>query len=113
MSKKFRLIVLTRPAEGREQEYLDWYQNTHLHQVVDVPGFVSAQFFKLAANLVEGNPTYPYCAIYEVNADDFGVAMAELQRRSGSDSLIMSDALDLTRAYIAGYEEMGPVIKKR
>ncbi len=46
---KFSLIVLSRPVAGRENEYLDWYHTTHLRQVVDVPGFVSAQFFTLAA----------------------------------------------------------------
>lgn len=113
MSKKFRLIVLTRPVAGREKEYLDWYQNTHLRQVVEVPGFVSAQFFKLAVNMVESNPTYPYCAMYEVETDDFPTAMAELRSRAGTDSMIMSEALDLGHAYIAGYEEMGPVVKKK
>jgi hypothetical protein len=41
-------VVFTNPTEGQEDEYNDWYDNTHLSDVLKVEGFVAAQRFKLA-----------------------------------------------------------------
>ena len=32
-------VVLSNPIEGREDEYAQWYQNVHLHDVVALDGF--------------------------------------------------------------------------
>ena len=32
----YKLIVMTQPVEGREQEYNDWYQGMHLPDLVSV-----------------------------------------------------------------------------
>mgnify|MGYP003447409978 CR=1 FL=1 len=37
-----RLIVFTNPKEGREQDFRDWYVNTHLAEVSNLDGFISA-----------------------------------------------------------------------
>jgi len=44
----YKLIALGNPVEGQDTEYNDWYTNQHLQDVTDVPGYRSAQRFKLA-----------------------------------------------------------------
>ena len=45
---KYKFIVFSKPVAGKEEEYNDWYQNRHLGEVVQTPGFVAAQRFSLA-----------------------------------------------------------------
>ena len=44
--QRYSLIVLTNPVEGRDGEYNDWYTNTHLHDVLKIPGIIGAQRFR-------------------------------------------------------------------
>src|SRR5882762_2836420 len=69
------LVVQTAPiSPERTQEYHDWYNETHLPEVLSIPGFVQARRFRLvdatgataagsSASLMEN------LAIYEVEAD--------------------------------------------
>lgn len=41
--------VLTNPVEGREPEFNAWYDR-HLHDILRLPGLVSAQRFQLSRN---------------------------------------------------------------
>lgn len=44
---KGMLVVESRPADpAREDEYNDWYTNTHIPEVCAVPGFVAARRYK-------------------------------------------------------------------
>jgi len=84
MTMKNVLIVLSNPSEGSEDAYNDWYTNTHLDEVVSIPGFVSAQRYKLTDAQIAGFPAseHTYLAIYEVEgdpADAFDQLVDELQ----------------------------------
>src|SRR5436190_937315 len=46
---KCKLVALTTPLPGKEAEFHDWYQNTHLKEITSVPGFEGAQRFQLVA----------------------------------------------------------------
>ena len=45
---KYSFIVFTNPVEGKESEYNDWYNRQHIPDVLNIPGFVSGQRFRLA-----------------------------------------------------------------
>jgi hypothetical protein len=99
---KFTFVVLTNPTPGKEAEYNEWYNRQHIPDVLNVPGFVRAQRFKLAdAQMGKSNP-YKYLALYEIETDDLAGALAELKARNGTADMIMSDAIDLKNvgAYI-------------
>lgn len=103
---EFKLVVLTRPVEGREEEFNDWYTNQHLDDVLAIPGFTAAQRFKL-----KGDPMKPgswnYFAIYEVSHDDPKAVIDDMMSRVGTDRMPMSEALaeDL---YCELFEEITP-----
>ena len=105
---RYKLVVMTSPLEGREDEYHDWYQNRHLRQVVALPGFIKAQRFRLATALAE-HETFPYLAIYDVETDDIDAVLAEMRSRAGTERLSISDAL-APKAYAVMYEELGPAV---
>ncbi|WP_242124024.1 DUF4286 family protein [Sphingobium sp. Sx8-8] len=85
-------VVLTNPVEGREEEYNRWYDEVHLGEVLDVPGFVAARRYRVAPSA--GAVTHRYLALYHIDSDDVAASMAELNRRAGSGEMQMSDALD-------------------
>jgi len=66
------LVVLSNPIAGKEEEYHKWYNETHVREVTQVEGILSAQRFKFSERQVRDNPAtdlvrqYKYLAIYEI-----------------------------------------------
>jgi hypothetical protein len=112
MSRKFKFIVFSRPVAGMEDVYNDWYQNTHLREVCETPGFVSAQRYKLSHDLAEGGDPAPYCALYDIEAEDWTVAFAELGERAGDGRMFLHEALDLSTIQGSIYEVFGDQVRQ-
>jgi hypothetical protein len=92
MSATHCLIVYSSPVEGREAEYVKWYAEQHLVDVLRVPGFISGQHFKLPG---EPGKAPRYVALYEMQSEDPDGALAELTLRAGTPDMIITDAMDL------------------
>lgn len=107
-----RLIVLSNPTDGQEEEYNRWYTDQHLDDVLKVPGFVSAQRFKISGELSEGTK-YRYLAIYDVEADDPSAALDALKARGGTDAMPLSDALDQDNIYSMLYAPITDLVKAK
>ena len=88
------LTVFTNAQDGRDDEFNEWYSNRHLQDLLRVPGIVAAQRFR-HSSVQRSNPPYPwrYLAIYEIETDDLAGTIAEITRRSGTDAMVLSDAL--------------------
>jgi hypothetical protein len=102
------LVVFTTPIAGSEEEFNDWYQNVHLRDVVAVPGFTSAQRFRLAKSMSAEEPL-PYLAIYDVETDDIEGVIAGMKSRVGTEAMVISDAMN-RKASAAIFEEFGPLV---
>jgi antibiotic biosynthesis monooxygenase (ABM) superfamily enzyme len=84
------LYVESRPVSpDREDEYNRWYDETHLREVVALPGFVAARRYHPA----DGDGAY--VAIYDVDVDDLSAVMATLGEAATSGKLQMSDAMQM------------------
>jgi hypothetical protein len=46
--QKYYFMVYSNAVSGKEDTYLKWYQGQHIHDLLGIPGFVAAQFFKLS-----------------------------------------------------------------
>ena len=83
------LVVETSPVTTeREDEFNDWYNDTHLVEILKLSGFTSARRFR---KLADGG--HRYLAIYEVEADDMHSAIAGLGEAAKRREMTMSDAL--------------------
>jgi hypothetical protein len=78
--RKYMLVVMTNPVEGRVDEYDDWYTNEHLTDVVGLEGYDAAQRFRFTDAHPAGAepPTYRYMALYEVAEENLEAAKASL-----------------------------------
>ena len=89
----YQLIALSSPVAGREQEFDSWYDQRHIPDVLDVPGFVSAQRYRLEAPM--GESRWSSMVIYEVQTDDPNKTLEEIQRRIGTPKMELGAALDV------------------
>ena len=93
MSEKSVMMVLSNPAEGREDEYNEWYDTVHLPEILAVPGVTGATRFALDPE--EDGATHRYLAIYEIEGEGDKV-LAAIGEAAAAGSIHMSDAIDLT-----------------
>jgi hypothetical protein len=103
---RYKMLVRSHPIAGREADYNRWYQDVHLSDVVDIPGFVAAQRFRVAEE-VSGVDKPPYLAVYEIEAVDAQTAKAALISASMSGAVRMEPVIDLSRTDSAIYELFG------
>src|SRR5579862_3662072 len=74
------MIVLGECVPGTDDQFIKWYSDTHLPDVLLVPGFVSAQAFKLTSLDPPQEDAAPtYLAVYEIEGD-VQAAVQELNR---------------------------------
>ena len=85
------LLVLSNPAVGQEDAYNRWYDETHLPEVLQVPGIIAAQRFAAAPG-----EAWAYAATYEIQADDPRAVVAEVMARVTDGRIVMTDAFDTT-----------------
>lgn len=94
---KYTFVVLSNPTPGNETEYNEWYNKVHIPDVLNVPGFVAAQRFRIT-DAQFGNyaaRSHRYLALYEIETDDIKGSLNELQRRLGTSDMVISDGIDL------------------
>ncbi len=96
---KYTFLALTNPVEGKEDEFNEWYNTHHVPDVINVPGFVSGQRFKLADSQFggEASKAYKYLAVYEIETDDVAATIKELRARGGTADITPTNALDGSR----------------
>jgi len=102
------LVVYTNPVEGEEDEYNKWYDETHLPDLLAIPGVVSAQRLQLTPIPGAGSgPNHKYLAIYEIDGEPEAV-MAELGTRVGNGQISLSDAMDMSAMSMLMYTYRDP-----
>ncbi len=93
---RYTFVVLTNASGGRDGEFNEWYNNKHIPDVLNIPGFVAAQRFSIASAQMDGATSpWRYLALYELDTDDLAGALKELAARVGTPAMVMSDSLDM------------------
>ena len=90
----YKLVIFSEPTEGQEEEYNRWYDAVHLPEVLSIPGFVSAQRFKLHSPMI-GELPHKYLSIYEVDCDDPQQVLNGLFVATEAGEMNISGALNL------------------
>ncbi|RWA66240.1 DUF4286 family protein [Mesorhizobium sp.] len=103
--------VLTNPVEGREAEFNAWYSDRHLHDILKLPGLVSAQRFRLSPEQIAATP-YRYLVIYEIETKDLAETIRELKAKDGTDEIPTTTAL-ASGVLASFFEPIGPLETRR
>lgn len=99
-----KLVTMTRPLPGREAEYNDWYQNTHIPELVNTLKMKGAQRFKLVAKMM-GASEAEYLAIYDIECDDPADFMHQMGEASASGKFTKSNDGDQSATYASLFVE--------
>jgi len=93
---EYVLVVYSRPAAGREEEYNDWYNNQHLKDVLAQPGYISARRYKLTKfKLDDAMPdaSHPYVAFYHMETDDPEQTLNDMKQRVEAGVIGLTEAM--------------------
>ena len=108
---QFTLVAWSNPVEGEDEEFGAWYDQTHLRDMLGVPGFKTAQRFRLLKLAPSKLLQQRYLCIYEFEADDEEHAAAVIKRLNAHD-LPLSDKIDVSSVALGVYEATGPALVK-
>ena len=91
---RYQFVVHSNPAQGREDEFNEWYWNNHYRDILAIPGVVSGRRFTPAAAQFDNAPRqFQYLAIYELDVDDPQVFIDEMMKRAASGSMSRSTSV--------------------
>ncbi len=79
MAKAIILVFTDCADSAREAEFNEWYNKTHVPDILQAEGFVAATRYQVLGNPGPGQGKF--LAVYEVEADDLPSAFAGVQKR--------------------------------
>ena len=109
----YYMFVFANPAPGREVEFNRYYDETHVPQVLSVPGFVSAQRMVYNDDVQLKRVTLQkprYLAMYTIVTSDLVGVIAENKRRLASGQIKPSEFFDKSSSLNYIYRAIGTVV---
>jgi len=100
----FTVLIFLNPIEGREGEFHEWYENTHLDEVLTTAGFTAGQRFGLERVVGLEMPN-SHLAVYETEGDSAEEVMDRLN--STRDQRQMLDVIDASSVAIWVFSPLG------
>lgn len=107
--RRFKMLVFSEPFAGREAEFDAWYTGRHLADICALPGFASAQRFKLHS-VSMGTQLNRYLAIYDMETDDPDWVVENMFAHRDTAAMPISPAFNLDATTVMVYEETTGVI---
>ena len=89
-----QLISLTASKPGKEREFVDWYNDVHVPEVLLVPGIISAKTSRLGERM--GYVPWQQLAVFEVETDDPDAVIPEIKARLEAGTMTLSDSIEMT-----------------
>jgi hypothetical protein len=105
--QKYHFMVFSNAVDGKEDTYLKWYEGQHIHDLLRIPGFVAAQFFKLSDIQYASTQPQRYLMIWEIETDDLPAVFADVKARLKDGRTVFTDA------FVGGFSTtMSPITKR-
>lgn len=105
--QKYVMMVFSNPTANQEETYLKWYEGQHVHDLLRIPGFVGAQFYKIADSQQSDAPDMRYLMIWEIETDDLAAVFEDVNARMKDGRTVMNEAFDMNYVSIS----MFPITK--
>ena len=88
---RYVLQVTSSAKPGRDADYVQWYKDVHMWEVMEVPGFLSCQRFQ---HIDPKTGAGAYVAAYDVETDNPGALLESLM--AAAPKMKMTDAIDFS-----------------
>jgi hypothetical protein len=98
---QLKMVVFASPVAGREDEFLAWYNDTHMKDMLQLKGIKSVNRYDLVAEPGRPSPPGSSLAIFTWEVEDVTAARAVLSRAQQEDVIPLRDSMDgaLTRSW--------------
>jgi hypothetical protein len=107
--RRFKMLVFSEPFEGRDDAFNDWYTGRHLADICALPGFATAQRFKLHS-VSMGRSLNRYMAIYDMETDDPDAVIDHMFAMRDTEAMPIDPAFNLDATTVMLYEEMTDMV---
>ncbi len=113
---RYKWLVFTNCAAGADAEFNRWYSETHIPDLLRIPGVVKVSRGKVgetqivrleSGELIQAGPdTIPfrYLAVYEFDTTDAKGILDEVRRRANTPEMVISPLL--TDVHTVLYEDL-------
>jgi hypothetical protein len=104
--RTYNFMVLDGPLPGREADFNAWYDAVHIADMLDTPGFVSAQRYVLGdVQRAKTAPAPRYLTIYTIVTDDVQATFSGIRERARN--FTRTDSVDDSSSAHYTYEAIG------
>lgn len=110
--RRFKMLVFSEPFEGREAEFDAWYTGRHLDDICALPGFATAQRFKLHS-VSMGKTLNRYLAIYDMETDDPDWVIENMFAMRDTPAMPIDPAFNLDATSVMLYEELTGIVREK
>ena len=100
---KYVMVVQSRAKEGRDADYLLWYDKHHFAEICDIPGVTGGRRFEFDRSTY-GGPGGRYLSIFDIDGEPEAV-LAEMHRRREAGLTSATDAIDPASPVMWFYKE--------
>jgi hypothetical protein len=108
---RYTFVAFTNAVEGKETDFNEWYDRQHIPDVLEVPGFASAQrFVSTDSQLVPA--AHRYMTLYQIDTDNLDETLAAFGAHAAQGKIVMSDAVDRQGAVMAIYAAVNDPIDR-
>ena len=102
----FRMLAMTNAADGRDADFNQWYDGTHVPELLAAGGYASAERYRKRDTLT-GGFDHDYLAVYSLSGKDWPSVERDMQK-AAAVPLTLSDAARMDTIRLVTYEACCP-----
>ena len=107
--RRFKMLVFSEPFQDRDDEFNEWYTGRHLADICALPGFATAQRFKLHS-VSMGKSLNRYLAIYDMETDEPEWVIETMFAARDTEAMPIHPAFNLEATTVMLYEELSDMV---
>jgi hypothetical protein len=107
--RRFKMLVFSEPFDGCDEDFNAWYTGRHLADICGLPGFTTAQRFKLHS-VSMGKSLNRYLAIYDMESDDPDGVIETMFAARDTAAMPIDPAFNLDATTVMLYEELSDMV---
>jgi hypothetical protein len=115
---RYVMLVFANPVPGREVEFNEWYTNTHMGDLVQLPGWMGAQRFRIITSVTPrpsvAGYSHGYLIIWDLEETEANTALARMTAAIAGGKSRLGAAFNYTPGAGANgtFETLGPRVMR-
>lgn len=103
---KYRIVAMSTPVPGKKLEFHEWYEKSHIPEVLAFPGMKGAQRHEHVMALMGDQPNQ-WMVIFDIELDDPQVLLEAMGKAGEEGRGTPTDAVDMSTVQMSLFREVG------